>query len=62
MGKRIVAEDTVDDAIHFLQRLQAEGWGVTKVEHEVSYFDLPSGKRRIPVEAVLTVRLIPSHR
>lgn len=58
MGKRIDAEDTVDLATHFLHRLQAEGWGVASIEHQVEYQSV--GARKLPVGATVLVRLVPA--
>lgn len=57
--KRIDSEDTVDTAVHFLHRLQAEGWGVASIVCEIDH--APAGKHRLPVEAAVTITLIPAH-
>lgn len=59
MSKRIDAEDTVDTAVHFLHRLQVDGWAVTAVACDIDYHAL--GKHRLPVEATVTVKLVPAH-
>lgn len=58
MPKRIDFSDTIDEAVHFLHRLQAEGWGVASIQCEFDHS--PLGKHRIPVEATVTVKLIPA--
>ena len=58
MPKRLDAESTVDNAVHFLHRLQAEGWCVADIRCEFDH--APLGKHRIPVEATVTVKLIPT--
>lgn len=60
MPKRLDAEDTVDSAIGFLRTLQSEGWGLRSLEHHIEYVAIKTGSRKLPVEATVTVRLVPS--
>ena len=59
MPRRTDAADTIDPAVHFLHRLQAEGWGVASIRCEFDH--APIGKHRLPVEATVTVKLVPAH-
>jgi len=59
VAKRVDAADTVDPVIHFLHRLQAEGWGVRSMTHEVDYERVGNGAR-LPVEATVLIKLEPS--
>lgn len=47
----------MDNAVHFLHRLQAEGWCVADIHCEFDHATL--AKQRIPVGATVTVKLIP---
>lgn len=58
MGKRVDPADTVDVALGFLQRWQAEGFGVEAVECQVEYQALPGTRRRLPARATVTVTLV----
>lgn len=60
MSKRIDPEDTVDNATHFLHRLQADGWGIESMETEISYGQTSPKAKKIPTRATVTIRLIPS--
>lgn len=60
MGKRLSAEETVDPVIHFLSRLQSEGWGVAQMTHEVIYGTPGKSGLKLPIEATVTVRLVPA--
>jgi hypothetical protein len=60
MVKRIDPPDTLDPVIGLLHRLQTEGWALDTVEHTVDYARPGDKARRIPVAAVVTVRLTPA--
>lgn len=63
MPRRIDAADTVDTATHHLHRLQAEGWVLERLDTRMEYGTVskdPKAKTpKIPVAAVITVRLVP---
>lgn len=59
MPRRLDAQDTVDIATHLLHRLQAEGWVLEEMEHEIEYVRLDPKAPRLPVRATVVVRLIP---
>lgn len=59
MSKRLDGEDTVDVALHLLQRWQAEGMGVESVDSDVEYGRV--GKHRLPVRVNVRVSLVPLH-
>lgn len=59
MGKRADAPDTVDLPIHYLAKLQAEGWVVAAVEHTIDYGEVARHGRRLPIGATLVVHLVP---
>lgn len=60
MAKRIEPSDTVDTAIHFLHRLAADGWAVQSIVCGIDS-QAPSAKGvKVPIEATVTVRLIPA--
>jgi hypothetical protein len=46
--------------IHFLSRLQSEGWGVAQMTHEVIYGTPGKSGPKLPIEATVTVRLVPA--
>jgi len=56
---RIDAPDTVDLALRFLQLLQAEGWCLASIEHHVDYAQAAKHGRKMPVEATLSMTLVP---
>lgn len=60
MPKRLDPPDTIDSAIHFLTHLAKEGWGVMEITQTVEYAQAHKGGRKLPIEAVVTVRLRPS--
>ncbi len=60
MSKRLDAEDTAESAVHFLQKLVAEGWGIADLHWEVDYGRSSAKGKRVPVAATVTVRLKPS--
>lgn len=60
MPKRLDAEDTIDTALVTIRALQVAGWGVDSVNHQVEYAQLKPGGKKLPVGAVLTIRLIPA--
>ncbi len=57
MAKRTDPPDTVDLAIHWLLKLQAEGWSLESLTHTIEYGEV--GKHRLPYSAILTVTLTP---
>ena len=57
--RRIDAPDTIDFAIHYLLKLQSEGWGLAELEHEIDYGKPGKKTVHVPVGAVLKIRLIP---
>jgi len=59
VAKRIDAEDTIDVVTHFLHRLQAEGWGIESLEHGIEYAQLGEKSKKMPVSAMVKIRLIP---
>ncbi len=56
------AEDTMESAIHFLQHLSAEGWVLARMDHTIEYRRPHQNHRRLPIGAVVTVRLKPGAR
>lgn len=59
MPKRIDAADTVELALHWLTKLQAEGWALAELEHHIDHVPTGKGGRKLPVQATLTIRLTP---
>lgn len=57
MTKRLDPPDTVDLAVHWLLKLQAEGWSLEELHHSIAYQEV--GKNRLPYSATLTIKLIP---
>lgn len=62
MGKlhRIDSEETIDSAIRLLAGLQADGWGLARIEHTVDYGQPSASHRALPVTATVTVTLRPA--
>lgn len=60
MPKRLDAEDTVESALVFLRSLQADGWGVSTLDHRVEYAPVKAGSKKLPIGATVTIRLVPS--
>ena len=58
--KRMDAPDTVDLALHWLAKLQSEGWGVERVETDIDYGRASKHGIKLPISAMLTIRLSPS--
>lgn len=56
--KRMDAADTIDVATHYLHRLQAEGWTLKGLNHEIAYHQI-SAMTKLPTEAVVTITLVP---
>ena len=60
MPKRVDPEDTIDNVVFGIIKLQKEGWALSSMTIEVEYESPEKGKkRRLPVETLLTVRLRP---
>ena len=59
MSKRMDGPDTVDLAIHWLTKLQSEGWALADLEHHIDHVPVGKGGRKLPVKATLTIRLVP---
>jgi hypothetical protein len=57
VGKRIDPPDTVDQAVHWLIALQAEGWGMVDISQHMDYATV--GKQSLPVTAQVTITLRP---
>ena len=55
MTKRMDKADTVDLGIHWLAKLQSEGWGIVEIHQSIDYEKL--GKHELPTYATLTVKL-----
>lgn len=57
--QRVDASDTIDAAITFLAKMQAEGWCLAHLDHVIEYGQ--SGKKGavLPVAATVTVKLRP---
>lgn len=60
MPKRVDAEDVGDIARHTLHRAEAEGFVVENVEFRIEWTTKNSAKRRMPIGATLTIKLVPS--
>lgn len=60
MKHRLDSADTIDLAIHWLTKLQHEGWALQSLDHRIEYAAPGKHGRNLPYEAVLTVRLVPS--
>lgn len=58
---RIDMPDTIDPAIHLLQTLQADGWGLETLDHTIDYQAPTKTHHRIPVAATVTVHLTPAN-
>lgn len=54
---RLEAADAIELAHHALAKLAAEGWVVERVDQRIEHRKV--GKGRLPVAAVVTVRLVP---
>ena len=59
-NRRMDAPDTIDSAIHYLSKLQSEGWAIVRIEHMIDYESTGKKSRKLPVSATLTVELIPA--
>jgi len=59
VGKRIDTPDTLEPVLGLLMRLQADGWGLQSVTHDIDYAAPGDGHRHIPVGGTVTVRLVP---
>ena len=59
MGHRLDAADTVDVATNLLHKLQAEGWTLEESGLEIEYGLLKPGAPKLPIRAVVTVKLVP---
>ena len=55
MPKRMDKADTVDLGIHWLSKLQSEGWGIVEIVQTIDYEKL--GKHELPIYATLVVKL-----
>jgi hypothetical protein len=53
------APDTIDAAIHYLSKLQSEGWGLARIEHSVDYASATKKGKQLPVGATVTIELVP---
>lgn len=60
LGKRIDSSDTIDEATHYLHRLQSAGWGLQSIEHEIEYGSASPKSPKLPIRATVTIRLIPA--
>lgn len=59
---RFAAASTLDPVIHFLLKLQAEGWCLESFEKRIDYETLPKGQKKgvqMPMGAMITIRLTP---
>lgn len=59
MGKRYDAADTVDTATNLLHRLQAEGMVLASLDYSMEYATTSPKNPKLPIGAVVTIRLIP---
>jgi len=57
--RRMDAPDTIDAAIHYLSKLQSEGWGLARIEHSVDYASATKKGKQLPVGATVTIELVP---
>jgi hypothetical protein len=55
MSKRTDKEDTIELAIHWLMKLQSEGYALTELHQSIDYEKV--GKHELPVWATLTVKM-----
>lgn len=55
MTKRMDKADTVDLGIHWLSKLQSEGWGIVEIHQSIDYEKV--GKHELPMWAILTIKL-----
>jgi hypothetical protein len=60
MAKAISSSDTVDNATHFLHRLQADGWAIKSIDTDFDYASTTPKSPKFPVEATITIKLLPT--
>lgn len=59
MGKKVDPGDTIDQATHYLHRLQAEGWTLSNLEHELEYGQSRPNGPKLLISSTVTIKLIP---
>jgi len=58
-SKQVDPGDTIDTATHYLHKLQAEGWTLETLNHELEYGQSRKSGPKLLIASVVTVRLIP---
>ncbi len=57
--KRMDGPDTVDLVTHYLHRLQAEGWVLEDMSHEVEYQQINGKGPKLPSRSRYVINLVP---
>ena len=57
-NKKVDPGDTIDQVTHYLHKLQAEGWTLQGLYHELDYGESKSGTKLL-ISSTLKIKLIP---
>lgn len=57
---RLDAPDTIETAIHFLNKCATDGMGVESIEYRVDYGRTHKKAAQLPIGAMLVITLIPA--
>lgn len=53
--------DTIDQATHYLHKLQAEGWTLEGMTHELEYGESRKDGPKLLIRSTVTIKLIPRY-
>jgi hypothetical protein len=57
-NKKVDPGDTIDHVTHYLHKLQAEGWTLQGLSHDLDYGESKSGSKLL-ISSTLKIKLIP---
>lgn len=57
--RRMESPETIDVALHWLMKLQSEGWALAGIEYTIAYLPATKHSHRTPSGATLIARLVP---
>lgn len=59
MAKKVDVGDTIDSATHYLHKLQAEGWTLAELSHELEYAKTRKDGPKLLIGSTLKIKLVP---
>ena len=60
-NNKVDAGDTIDQATHYLHKLQSEGWTLEELSHNLEYGESRKGGPKLLIRSTVTIKLTPRY-